>query len=148
LAVVIPATVTVVDDGDIEVFAAGGLVWRTDAAGRQFLVVARPHRRDWSLPKGKLEVGETLEQCALREVLEETGLTCELGLRLPAKQYIDHRGRSKQVTYWTMTVSAGAFTPNAEVDQVAWLVADDAARTLSYDTDRAVLAQGAALLER
>ena len=140
-------TVTVADDDTIEVFAAGGLIWRPAAAGRQFLVVARPHRRDWSLPKGKLEVGETLEHCALREVLEETGLTCDLGLRLPAQHYVDHRGRSKQATYWTMTVVDGAFTPNAEVDQVVWLAADDAARRLSYETDRAVLAYGAALLD-
>ena len=138
---------TVADDGSIEVFAAGGLVWRAGAPGRQFLVVARPHRGDWSLPKGKLEAGETLEQCALREVLEETGLTCELGARLPAQHYVDQRGRSKQVTYWTMTVVDGAFTPNAEVDQVVWLAADDAARRLTYETDRAVLAYGAALLD-
>lgn len=138
------------DDGDIEVFAAGGLVWRPAAviAGREFLVVARPHRGDWSLPKGKLDVGETLERCALREVLEETGLTCVLGLRLPAQRYIDHRGRSKEVTYWTMTVSAGVFTPNAEVDEVVWLAVDEAARMLSYETDRAVLAAGAAVLDR
>jgi 8-oxo-dGTP pyrophosphatase MutT (NUDIX family) len=141
--------VIVADDGSIEVFAAGGLVWRRAAAsGRQFLVVARPHRGDWSLPKGKLEVGETLEQCALREVLEETGLTCELGARLAARHYVDQRGRSKQVTYWTMTVRTGVFTPNAEVDRIEWLAADDAAQLLSYETDRSVLADGAALLDR
>jgi 8-oxo-dGTP diphosphatase len=139
----------VADRVTIEVVAAGGLVWRPAAAGgREFLVVARPHRGDWSLPKGKLEAGETLEQCARREVLEETGLTCELGLRLPAQRYIDHQGRSKQVTYWTMTVLAGAFTPNAEVDRVVWLAADAVAQRLSYETDRAVAAAGAALLDR
>jgi 8-oxo-dGTP diphosphatase len=134
----------------IEVFAAGGLVWRRAmvAGGHEFLIVARPHRGDWSLPKGKLEMGETLEQCALREVREETGLVCALGALLPAQRYVDQRGRPKQVSYWTMTVLAGEFTPNTEVDRIAWLPTAEAVATLSYETDRSVVAYGETLLSR
>ena len=55
--------------------AAGGVVVRD---GR-VLVVHRPRYDDWSLPKGKLRLGESWEAAAVREVEEETGLRCELG---------------------------------------------------------------------
>src|SRR3954470_19701929 len=60
--------------------AAGGIVWRRDERGAiELVIVHRPRYDDWSLPKGKLERGETEEQGALREVAEETGLRCKLG---------------------------------------------------------------------
>ncbi len=59
--------------------AAGGIVLRDALGGRRELaVVHRPGRDDWSLPKGKLAVDESFEDCALREVQEETGLRCRL----------------------------------------------------------------------
>ena len=73
--------------------ASGGLVVREGEAGeRQVLVVHRPRYDDWSFPKGKLKDGETDEECALREVAEETGLDCELGEELPSTEYSTHRG--------------------------------------------------------
>ena len=60
--------------------AAGGVVSRRNERGEvEVLLVHRPHHGDWSFPKGKLEPGETDEECALREVWEETGLRCRLG---------------------------------------------------------------------
>ncbi len=106
---------------DGEVQAAGGLVLREGAAGTEVVVVHRPHRRDWSFPKGHLEVGETVEAAAVREVEEETGLRCRLGDPLPASRYIDHRGNRKVVNYWTMSVVGGSFRPNDEVDDLSWL---------------------------
>ncbi len=58
--------------------AAGGLVVRRQGGRLQIVVVHRPVQQDWSFPKGKLEAGETLDGAALREVHEETGMTCEL----------------------------------------------------------------------
>ena len=78
--------------------AAGGIVVRD---GR-VLLVHRARYDDWSLPKGKLEPGETWEAAALREVLEETGVRGQLGEFLGASHY--HReGRAEEVRWWRMT---------------------------------------------
>jgi 8-oxo-dGTP diphosphatase len=120
-----------------EVFAGGGVV--VDEAGR-LLLVHRPRYDDWTFPKGKLDPGETLEQCALREVAEETGFVCSLGPEIAVTRYVDHRGRDKLVRYWAMTVVDGAFVPNDEVEEIRWVTADEAAELLSYERDLSVLA--------
>jgi 8-oxo-dGTP diphosphatase len=114
-----------------EVKAAGGVVLRD---GR-IAVVHRPRYDDWSLPKGKLDAGETWEQAALREVQEETGLVCELGEELSPTSYHDRKGRSKLVRYWLMDPVEGEFEPNDEVDELRWLTPGDAAALLSYPHD-------------
>ena len=120
--------------------AAGGAVWRRSAdGGVEVLVVHRPRYDDRTLPKGKCEAGESDEETAVREVLEETGLRCELGADLGDVRYVDHQGRPKVVRYWAMTVLDGAFEPNDEVDEVAWLSLADAAAALSYQHDAVVL---------
>lgn len=123
-----------------EIRAAGGAVLRV-GAGRQIdvLLVHRPGHRDWTLPKGKVEPGESEEDCALREVAEETGFECLLGPELGESRYRDRRGRPKGVRYWTMTVRVGAFQPNSEVDEIRWVSLPSAGRELSYPGDRAIL---------
>jgi 8-oxo-dGTP diphosphatase len=125
------------------VHAAGGVVWRRGGDEVEICVVHRPRYDDWSLPKGKVDPGETFEQAALREVEEETGLVCALGSKLPDVTYDDHKGRSKLVRYWTMAAEPGAgdsFTPNDEVDEVRWLPPAEANALLSYEPDRELLA--------
>lgn len=134
--------------------AAGGVVWRA-AAGTapdkadkadkadeavEIVIIHRPRYGDWSLPKGKLEKGESFEQAAVREVEEETGLIVDLGPELPAITYRDRLGRSKVVRYWSMVVRrTTTFVPNDEVDEVRWIPAGDARGRLSYETDVEVL---------
>ena len=115
-----------------DVEAAGGVVVRDGLIA----VVHRPRYDDWSLPKGKLDPGETFEAAALREIVEETGLTCTLGAELEPSHYADHRGRSKHVRYWRMTVVSGSFEPNDEVDELRWLAPAAASALLSYEHDR------------
>jgi 8-oxo-dGTP diphosphatase len=124
------------DFEDAEVKAAGGIVWRRGAGGVEIAVAHRPHRDDWSLPKGKLDPGETWEQAALREVEEEIGFRCRLGRELPPVSYHDHNGRSKIVRYWLMEPEEGEFTPNDEVDELRWLIPSAATELLSYPRDR------------
>ena len=120
-----------------EVRAAGGVVVREDGA---LAVVHRPKYDDWTLPKGKLDEGESFEQAALREVEEETGLRCRLGRELPSAEYEDNRGRSKQVRYWEMIDPDGEFEANDEVDELRWVSREEARQLLSYDRDRDVVA--------
>ena len=115
--------------------AAGGVIERDGLIA----VVYRPRYDDWSLPKGKLDAGESFEQAALREVVEETGLHCALGGEMEPARYRDRRGRDKIVRYWRMTVISGAFAPNDEVDALRWLSAADALNALTYDHDQALV---------
>lgn len=118
------------------VLAAGGVVWRKVAGGQvEILLVHRPRYDDWTLPKGKLDPGETHEQAARREVEEETGLRCTPGSELPPTSYRDRRGRPKTVRYWAMTPTAGRFRPNDEVDEVRWLQPAEASALLTYGRD-------------
>jgi 8-oxo-dGTP pyrophosphatase MutT (NUDIX family) len=121
--------------------AAGGLVTRPGPDGDpEVLLVHRPRYDDWTFPKGKALPGESDEDCALREVEEETGLRCELEEELPSTRYRDLRGRPKIVRYWTMrAVAEQPEAESREVDEVAWLPLEEAAHRLSYDRDRHVL---------
>ena len=114
--------------------AAGGVV--VDANGLVCLV-HRPRYDDWSLPKGKLDAGETFEQAALREVEEETGLVCTLDDELDATEYHDRKGRPKIVRYWRMSVvESPEFSPNDEVDELLWVAPGEAVTLLTYEHDR------------
>ena len=119
--------------------AAGGLVVRHGVAGPEVLVVHRRKYGDWTFPKGKAEPGESDEDCARREVSEETGLLCVLGEELPSTSYTDAQGRPKRVRYWRMTPVGGELVFRHEVDTARWVVADEAHRLLTYDRDVAVL---------
>jgi 8-oxo-dGTP diphosphatase len=115
--------------------AAGGVVVRD---GRVALV-HRPRYDDWTLPKGKLDPGESFEEAGVREVEEETGVRARLVRELPATNY-DVSGRPKIVRYWLMEVdSDGPFAANDETDELRWVPLDEALRLLTYDRDRDVL---------
>jgi 8-oxo-dGTP diphosphatase len=115
-----------------EVAAAGGVVLRDG----EIAVVHRPRYDDWSLPKGKLDPGEGWEEAAVREVEEETGLRCELGVELAPARYRDRKGRDKLVRWWLMTPLEGEFTATDEVDELRWLDPEAALGLLDYDHDR------------
>jgi 8-oxo-dGTP diphosphatase len=124
--------------------AAGGLVVRRQAGRLEVALVHRPVHQDWSYPKGKLEEGETFEDAAQREVVEETGLICRLVRFVGHTDYIDRKGRPKVVAYWVMSAVAGAFVPNEEVDELRWVDVAAAGELLSYERDRELLAVVAA----
>ncbi|WP_190213873.1 NUDIX hydrolase [Kitasatospora indigofera] len=126
------------------VLAAGAVLWlpgrqKKKGLGRpRIALIHRPKYDDWSLPKGKLDPGESLVQAALREVEEETGLRCVLGAELPAQHYLA-QGRPKEVRYWAAVPVGGSFTPNREVDRLEWLPARKARARLTHDRDRVLV---------
>jgi 8-oxo-dGTP pyrophosphatase MutT (NUDIX family) len=132
--------------------AAGGVVHRLVNDEVEVLIVHRPRYDDWSIPKGKCEPDESDERAALREVREETGLTCVLEAEVGSTSYVDHRGRDKRVRFWLMRpiggafAASGEFTPNDEVDEVAWLSPHAAVAVLSADGERTVMATAAGVL--
>ena len=135
------------------ILAAGAVLWRPAANGIEagpieICVVHRPAYDDWSLPKGKLEDGEHPLLAGLREVLEETGLRGDPGLRLPDVSYTLPDGTPKTVQFWAMRAGGAAAVPIAdptEVDEIAWLTPAQAARRLSYSADADLVARVAAL---
>lgn len=121
---------------EVTVRAAGGLVLRDGTV----LLVHRPRYDDWTFPKGKALDGESDEDCALREVHEETGLRCTLEQELGTTTYADAKGRPKRVRWWRMRpVADDGFTPGSEVDELRWLPPDEAAELLTYERDVALL---------
>jgi 8-oxo-(d)GTP phosphatase len=133
-----------------DVVAAGAVLWRpgpdgTDGvAGSRVALVHRPRYDDWSLPKGKLDPGESAPAAAVREVAEETGMRARLGARLGETWYPVPQGQ-KVVHYWAAKAEGGRFTPGSEVDELRWLDLSAAERLLSYDRDRQVLRRFRAL---
>lgn len=127
--------------------AAGGIVTRTSGGTTEVVLVHRPAYDDWTLPKGKALAGERDEECALREVEEETGLRCELGESIDELEYLDNRGRRKTVKYFAMRPLGGPLQGQGEVDEARWVALDDALDELTYEHDRELL-RGFARLER
>lgn len=131
---------------DEPVQAAGALVWRVRTGRLQVALVHRPRYRDWSWPKGKLEPGERVEEAAIREVAEETGLEVVLGIPLPGLTY-PVNGRPKQVHYWAAQVAGRhdgpalharppvPLAPRTEIDRWAWFDVTDAAARLTRRSD-------------
>jgi len=153
---------------DVDVLAAGEVVWRPDGPAAassdpaegsgptiaprspgapasepegslSVAVIHRSRYGDWSLPKGKLENGESMAAAAVREVREETGVTARLGPFLCDVRYPVADGR-KLVRYWSAQACAEVpLVPNDEVDELRWVTPDTAEALLSYGHDREVL---------
>lgn len=128
--------------------AAGAVLWRdsrqADSAQLEVAVVHRPRYDDWSLPKGKLDQGETVPAAAAREVFEETGHHCVLGRFLCQVSY-PVAGEPKVVDYFSARATSGEFAPNDEVDELRWLSVEAASALVSRSNDREVLAEFGAL---
>ncbi len=127
---------------DNRVRAAGGVVWRRTKSGAvEVLLVHRPGigYDDWTFPKGKRDaIDDTDEECALREVFEETGYQCKLGFEIARISYLDRKGRDKRVRYWTMMIIGGDAELSNEVDEVKWVPVDKVNLKLTYERDTRV----------
>jgi 8-oxo-(d)GTP phosphatase len=122
------------------ILAAGAVVWRSveGSSHVEVAIIHRPRYDDWSLPKGKVDPGETEPAAAVREIHEETGHRAHLGHALGTVRYQALQG-VKRVRYWAARDLGGQFTATAEVDDLVWMPAKDAMGKMSYPHDRKVL---------
>lgn len=121
--------------------AAGALLWRESIERKiEVALIHRPRYDDWSLPKGKLEQGESAIQCAYRELTEETGIKASFTRSLGSVEYLES-GELKRVLYWAAHCSPEQtpFVPNDEVDQLIWLSFDEASEKASHKSDREII---------
>lgn len=130
--------------------SAGGVVHRTAGGRLQIVLVHRIRPPLWALPKGTPNAGETLEETALRETREETGLAVSLEAPLRSISYVFVRGRTrfhKTVHFFLMRPVGGALEDHDhEFDEVAWLQAEEALELMTHATERAVVEQVVAML--
>jgi 8-oxo-dGTP diphosphatase len=123
--------------------AAGGVIWRKNSKNEiEVVLVHRSRYDDWSLPKGKLDSGETLIGCAYRELIEETDLSIKLGPYVGEVEYFVPDGL-KKVSYWAATLIGDQkpFAANQEVDAIGWFTLIEAADKATRDSDREILAK-------
>ncbi len=136
----------------IDAVSAGGVVWRRAPDGALEVVIGyQAGERRWALPKGTPEPGESLEDTAIREVSEETGLTITLGEKVGVIDYWftrDQRRYRKRVHHWLMTADGGGFADHDhEFDKVIWAPAAEALAQISFATERSILEQAIVLLD-
>lgn len=134
--------------------SAGGIVVRAERDGRSLVVGMRRRDRDsvtWTLPKGTPDPDETIEQTALREVTEETGLDVRIVEPLPSIEYTfvqDGTRIHKTVHYFLMEPTGGDLSRHDhEFERVRWVTFSDAPGLLTFQTERGLVAAAAARLD-
>ncbi len=134
----------------VDIRAAGAVIWRRRSHRLEVLIVHRPTWKDWSFPKGKVKGEETLHECCIREMKEETGHDVVLGAPLGWQHYTVGGGKSKEVRYWAATVARKGHPALAarrkahpaskkEIDDVRWVTVKAAHKLLTRKGDRKML---------
>src|SRR5690606_2372311 len=123
--------------------SAGGVVHRTLDGRPQVLLVHRRSPRLWALPKGTPDAGETIEETALRETREETGIAVEIERPLSSIRYFFVRGQTrfhKTVHFFLMRPVGGSIDEHdGEFDEVRWLGLEEALALMTHATERSVV---------
>ena len=120
--------------------AAGAVLWRkSDKSKLEIAIIHRPRYDDWSLPKGKVEAGESHISAGYREIQEETGYESTFGPEIGSVVY-KLEGAPKEVRYWVAAATVKTGNPNPqEVDEVLWLEPEMAKAKLTNKDDRAIV---------
>jgi len=131
--------------------SAGGVVHRSLDDRTEIVIVHRRKPLLWALPKGTPDSGETLEETALRETREETGLDIELEAPISSIRYFFVRGSTrfhKTVHFFLMRPVGGDLElHDAEFDEVRWAPVSEALALLTHPTERSVVERAVAIIE-
>jgi 8-oxo-dGTP pyrophosphatase MutT (NUDIX family) len=127
---------------------AGGIILRKENENTQILMIFRNKLQDWSFPKGHMADGETAEQTAIREVLEETGLTVSVLKELPAHEYINNEGNPIIAHMFLMTTTDSTLLRvEHKGDILEWVSTERAKDLISYDNLKMYLTKVLPLLQ-
>ena len=135
-------------------FSSGGVIFRPSPRGPKVALISRQGSTIWCLPKGLIEKGESLEETALREVEEETGLKGKLLRRIGEIRYwyVSEEERAKffkVVTFFLLRRTGGSTRHHDfEVDEAAWFSLPEALKRLSYPSERKIMRRAALLIKR
>lgn len=130
---------------EAEQHSAGGVVYKREGARTKICLVSKKNGRIWALPKGRLDPGETPEQTAHREVLEETGHLAQVGCIIDEIHYYFFLNENqtyyhKTVKFYIMRVlEENSQQRDEEADDVAWFDFPEAMRKLSYLNEKKIL---------
>ena len=137
----------------VEEVSAGGVIVRVERGLAELAIIARRNRAgrvEWCLPKGHIEGTETLEETAVREVAEETGIIGEVVAPLGIIDFwfvADGRRVHKTVHHFLLRAIGGALSDaDVEVTEVAWVPLDELSDRLAYADERALVERAPALL--
>ncbi len=137
-----------------EMVSAGGVVYRDTDGGPEVVICGRNYPAIWALPKGTPESGESHEETAVREVVEETGLKVNAEERIGAIDYRFVRAWDgvrclKTVHFYLMTCVGGDTTSHDhEFDVVKWVPVQEALETLTYDDEVGIVQKGISLVPK
>ena len=134
------------------VVAGGAVCWKIVDGEVRILLVHRTQHKDVSLPKGKVDPGETVPHTAQREILEETGLHITLGAYLGRVDYLLPSKKPKEVHYWAAEVDPGEaerspFESNDEIYALEWVPLKKAPKKLTYEHDADIVENFQSLYE-
>jgi 8-oxo-dGTP pyrophosphatase MutT (NUDIX family) len=131
--------------------SAGGVVYRPLDDRTEIVIVHRRKPLLWALPKGTPDSGETLEETALRETREETGLDVEIEVPISSIRYFFVRGSTrfhKTVHFFLMRPVGGDLElHDQEFDEVRWAPVSEALALLTHPTERSVVERAVAIIE-
>ena len=132
--------------------SAGGVVYRRGQDGIEVVLCGRTAEEIWGLPKGTPDANESLEETAVREVGEETGLRVAIEAKIDTIEYWFTREGvryHKFVHHYLMVATGGSLDDHDwEYDKVDWFPLEEACKTLSYGNEVKVVRKAMALIER
>ena len=121
--------------------SCGAVVFRDIGGEKRFLLIKNKRSAHWGFPKGHVEKGETDEQTACREVLEETGIHISIFPDFKSKSEYTIQGKINKTVliFLATTKDTQTVIQQSEIEDYIWLGYDAALETLNYENDKSIL---------